>query len=205
MKNKLNKFQKSHLIFFFVGIILFLVSLSFAIYFFTSNYFLSFTYKPLKSFAKNIATISEIGFFLALGLFVLRFLIKDLSSRGVSLLNKQLSRFNFEIPTDISNKILGSYPFKKFREILMPFAKFFQRFHIIFALLAGSIILIHGCIFLSLGFKWEIGYIFGILAMVNLFIIIVSGIFRIFNKNILGHKHLGISFIVLMCLHILFI
>ncbi|WP_209797498.1 hypothetical protein [Clostridium moniliforme] len=62
--------------------------------------------------------------------------------------------------------------------------------------------MIHAYIFLHLGFKWKIGYIFGFSALVDLNLIFITGILRIFNKSIHSHKGLGVIFIILMCLHI---
>lgn len=202
MKKKLLPMQKNHLIYFVVGLIVALFSAIFIYYSVSNNYLINFNPKRLKDFAKSLATIAEIGFFLAIGLFVLRFIIKNLNQKGVTILDKGLNKIHIDIPKEIQSEFLESTILAKVRKFLLSISKIFQRFHIIIALLALSIIIIHAYIFLHLGFKWTIGYILGVLTLIDLALMLITGIFRIFNKSIHAHKGLGIIFIILMCLHI---
>lgn len=202
MKKKLLPMQKSHLIYFVVGLIVAIFSAIFIYYSVSNNYLINFNPKRLKDFAKSLATIAEIGFFLAIGLFVLRFIIKNLNQKGVTILDKGLNKIHIDIPKEVQSEFLESTILAKVRKFLLSISKLFQRFHIIIALLALSIIIIHAYIFLHLGFKWTIGYILGVLTLIDLALMLITGIFRIFNKSIHAHKGLGIIFIILMCLHI---
>ncbi|AIY84340.1 MAG: hypothetical protein KIB43_13965 [Clostridium baratii] len=202
MKKKLLPMQKNHLIYLLVGILVAVCSAIFIYYSVSNNYLINFNPKILKNFAKSLATIAEIGFFLAIGLFILRFIIKNLNQKGVNILDKVLNKVHIDIPKEVQSEFLESTILAKVRKILLNISKIFQRFHIIIALLALSIILLHAYIFLHLGFKWTIGYILGVLAVLDLALILITGIFRIFNKSIHAHKALGVIFIILMCLHI---
>lgn len=194
--------QKSHLIYFVVGLIVAIFSAIFIYYSVSNNYLINFNPKRLKDFAKSLATIAEIGFFLAIGLFVLRFIIKNLNQKGVTILDKGLNKIHIDIPKEVQSEFLESTILAKVRKFLLSISKIFQRFHIIIVLLALSIIIIHAYIFLHLEFKWTIGYILGVLTLIDLALMLITGIFRIFNKSIHAHKGLGIIFIILMCLHI---
>lgn len=202
MKKKLLPFQKRNLLFFFIGLILISFSLYFIYYSTTNNYLGGFNNKYLKDIAKNLATFAEICFFLAIGLFILRFIIKSLNSNGLKILNSFLNKFKLDIPQEKQDSFLSSVILKKTKSFIVFISKIFQKFHVPIAILAISIILIHAYIFLYLGFKWTIGYILGILALIDLIFMLITGMFRIFNKVIHVHKVLGIIFIILMCLHI---
>lgn len=202
MKKKLLPFQKRNLLFFFVGLILISCSLYFIYYSTTNNYLFGFNNKYLKDIAKNLATFAEICFFLVIGLFILRSIIKSLNSNGLKILNSFLNKFKLDIPQEKQYKFLKSDILKKTKSFIIFISKIFQKFHVPIAVLAVSIILIHAYIFLHLGFKWTIGYILGILALTDLILMLITGMFRIFNKVIHVHKVLGIIFIILMCLHI---
>ncbi|MGL4848178.1 MAG: hypothetical protein ACRC28_04500 [Clostridium sp.] len=86
--------------------------------------------------------------------------------------------------------------------VLKFFTKILQKIHIPLGMLAVGVISFHVYIFISLGFKWTLGYIFGAFAGIVLLIMVVSGLLRIFNKGIKSHKGLGIALIVLIILHI---
>lgn len=202
MKKKLLPFQKRNLLFFFVGLILISCSLYFIYYSTTNNYLFGFNNKYLKDIAKNLATFAEICFFLVIGLFILRSIIKSLNSNGLKILNSFLNKFKLDIPQEKQDKFLKSDILKKTKSFIIFISKIFQKFHVPIAVLAVSIILIHAYIFLHLGFKWTIGYILGILALTDLILMLITGMFRIFNKVIHIHKILGITFIILMCLHL---
>lgn len=205
MKKKLLPIQKERLASFAIGTILIICSAFLIYYSVTNNYLLKFNPKRLKDFAKTLATTAEIGFFLVIGLFVLRLIIKNLNQKGVNLLDKVLNKIHLNIPKEAQSEFLESTILGKIRKFLLSISKIFQRFHILIALIAISIIMIHAYIFLHLDFKWKIGYIFGFLALVDLGLMLITGILRIFNKSIHGHKGLGVIFIILMCLHIAFI
>lgn len=202
MKKKLLPMQKKHLIFFAIGIILVICSARFIYSSILSNFLSSFSSEELKNLAKSIATAAEIGFFLAIGLFVLRLIIKNLNQKGVSIFNKLLNKFHLSIPKEAQSEFLESTILGKIRKILLNISKIFQRFHVLIALIAASLIIIHAYIFLHLGFKWTIGYILGVLTLIDLGLMLITGILRIFNKSIHAHKALGVIFIILMCLHI---
>lgn len=202
MKKKLLSIQKNHLIYLVIGIIVTICSTIFIYYSVSNNYLINLNTKRLEDFAKSLATIAEVGFFLAIALFLLRFIIKNLNQKGINILDKLLNKVHIDIPKEVQSEFLESTILSKIRKILLNISKIFQRFHVIIALLALSIILLHAYIFLHLGFKWTIGYILGILALIDLTLMLITGIFRIFNKSIHAHKVLGVIFIILMCSHI---
>ena len=202
MNKKLLPIQKNNLIYFLLGIILVVCSAGFIYYSVSTNYLINFNAKNLKDFAKSLSTLAEIGFFLAITLFALRCIIKNLNQKRENILNKWINKINIVIPTEVQNEFLENTILGKIKKYLFSISKIFQRFHIIIALISISLILIHVYIFLHLGFKWRVGYIIGILALIDLLLILITGIFRIFNKSIHAHKGLGIIFIILMCLHI---
>lgn len=204
IKKKLLPIQKNHLMYFFIGFIFIICCTIFIYYSISNNYLIRFNSKNLKYFSKSISTIAEIGFFGAFGLLFFRFIIKNLNQKGVNILNKGLNKFNLDIPKEVQIKFLESILLSKFKNFLLIASKILQKFHLIIALLAISIVIIHSYIFFHLGFKWNVKYILGVLSFINLVLIFITGIFRIFNKNINAHKVLGIIFIVLMLLHILF-
>ena len=100
MKKKLLPVQKNHLIYFVVGILVAVCSAIFIYYSVSNNYLINFNPKRLKNFAKSLATIAEIGFFLAIGLFLLRFIMKNLNQKGVNILDKVLNKVHIDIPKE---------------------------------------------------------------------------------------------------------
>lgn len=205
MKKKLLPLQRENLIFFSIGFCLVCCSLVFLYYSNFTDLLSNFNPKSLKHFSKSLATFSEICFFLAIGLFILRTLIKNLNSKGVNLIDKLLNRIKISIPENIKENFLKSIILSKVRSFLIYISKIFQKFHVPIAILAASIIIIHGGIFLFLGFKLKIGYILGLATLIDLILMILTGFLRIFNKGIKIHKFLGVLFIILMLLHICFI
>lgn len=149
MKKKLLPMQKAILYFFVVELIIALCSAIFIYYSISNNYLINFDHRTLKHFSKSIATIAEIGFLLAIALFILRFIIKNLNQKGISTLNKGLNKIHIDIVNEAQSKFLKSNTLSSVRKFLLIISKFFQRFHIIIALIALSLIIIHAYIFLQ--------------------------------------------------------
>lgn len=195
MKNK-NLFS------FFISFLLVILSCIFIYYSFTNNYINTTNSDFFKHFGKNLGSFSEVCFFIVIALFVLRLIIKNFNKKGISRINKILNIFKLEISESTQVKILDSQLTINIRKFLLYVNKILSKFHVLIAMVAIAVITIHGYIFLQLGFKWSLGYILGVLALLNLVVLLFSGYLRIFNKGIHIHKFLGISFIILMLLHI---
>lgn len=195
MKNK-NLFS------FFISFLLVVLSCIFIFYSFTNNYINTANSDFFKHFGKSLGSFSEICFFIVIALFVLRLIIKNFNKKGISRINKILNIFKLEISESTQVKILDSNLTITIRKFLLLVNKILSKSHVFIAMVAIAVVIIHGYIFLQLGFEWSLGYILGILAILNLVLVLFSGYLRIFNKSIHVHKFLGISFIILMLLHI---
>ncbi|MGL4571037.1 MAG: hypothetical protein ACRCVJ_08225 [Clostridium sp.] len=202
MKKKLPNNRKIDLVFFAIGIILIICALVFVYKSMSTDYLLSVNSKSLKGFGKDLATFCEICFFLVIGLFIIRLILKNMGPKGMQLFNKGLTKAHIKLPEQSKEQYFNTVILTKIRKIILPIAKLFQKFHVPIAIVACSVIIIHGYIFFHLGFKWNAGYILGVLALSDLVLMIITGFFRIFNKGIHAHKGLGVLFIILMILHI---
>lgn len=177
MKNK-------NLFLFFTSFILVILSCIFIYYSVTTNYMSTFNSGFLKHLGKKLGSVSEICFFLVIALFILRLIIKILNKKGMFDINKEVISL---------------------RKILLYFNKILQKSHVFIAVVATAIVFIHGYIFLYLGFEGSLGYILGVIAILDLILLLFSGYFRIFNKGIYIHKFLGVLFIILMLAHIVLV
>lgn len=134
----------------------------------------------------------------SIGLYILRLLLKNINPKNINKLNEIFKNKSNNLSKHLNNDNITAI--KKF---LSYWAKIFQSLHIPLSIIGLSIIVYHVYIAFHMGWKWTIGYIFGLLAAICLLILVILGIARIFNKSIKGHKYVGIVFIILSVLHLL--
>ncbi|MGL4873686.1 MAG: hypothetical protein ACRC30_03430 [Clostridium sp.] len=204
MKKKLLPNQKYNLRIFSVGFVIAIVVLGLILLSIKNDFLFDFGYRALHKFGSTIGTTCEILFFIVISLWVLRLIIKNLNHKTFNFIWKQTDKTNLKL-SDSNKESISTFLINHIKKFLIFVSKIIQKFHVPLALIGFIIIMMHVYIFLHLGFKWKIGYIFGALAAINLLIIFFSGFLRIFNKGFKSHKYLGILFIILMLLHIIFI
>lgn len=203
MKN-LSPFQKQNLKTFLFGLIVPIIALIFILFSFSGNYLSTFSYKFLKHINSDIGILGEILLLIVLGLWCIRLVIKYINPKTFNFIWKLTDKTKIRL-SQSSKEGIASFLTNELKKFLIYIAKFVQKLHIPLAAIGFAIISIHVYIFIHLGFKWTVGYIFGALAAIVLLILFISGILRIFNKGLKTHKYLGIAFIILTLLHIIFI
>lgn len=204
MKKKLLPNQKYNLRIFSIGFIIAIITLGLILLSIQNDFLFDFGYRVLHKFGSTIGTVCEILFFIVIALWVLRLIIRYLNPKTFNFIWKQTDKTKLKLSDD-SKEGISNFLITYIKKFLIFVSKIIQKFHVPLALIGFIIIMVHVYIFLHLGFKWNIGYIFGALAAISLLIIFFSGFLRIFNKGFKSHKHLGILFIILMLLHIIFI
>ncbi|MGL5648822.1 MAG: hypothetical protein ACRDDY_13325 [Clostridium sp.] len=204
MKKKLVPNQKYNLKIFFIGFIIAIITLGLILLSTRYDFLFNFGYHLLHGFGSDLGTTCEILFFIVVSLWVLRLIIRYLNPKTFNFIWKQTDKTKLKLSDNSKNNI-STFLITYIKKFLIFVSKIIQKFHVPLALIGFVIIMVHVYIFLHLGFKWKIGYIFGALAAINLLIIFFSGFLRIFNKGFKSHKFLGILFIILMLLHIIFI
>lgn len=186
------------------SLIILIISLALIFYCIISNFLHNISYGSLKDIRNTIGEISAYIFGFSIAMFIVRRILKYIQP---SKLEKEEDFFSksslFKPLVDKFKKLDLTY----FKKILQYLAIFLRQWHIPLSLLAFALIIIHGYIGLHFGIiknnlSFKIGYYLGILALIDLVVLIISGIFRAANKEKKLHKFLGISFIILMLLHI---
>lgn len=152
----------------------------------------------LSTLRKYTGIVGLIIFGGSIGLYILRLLLKNINPKNINKLDEILKN-----KFDNLSKHLNNDNITIIKKFLSFWAKIFQSLHIPLSIIGLSIIGYHIYIAFYMGWKWNIGYIFGLLAAICLLILVILGITRIFNKSIKGHKYVGIAFIVLSVLHLL--
>lgn len=111
--------------------------------------------------------------------------------------------FIFAIAMFVIRRIIKKVDLKSFKPIVITLAKLAREWHVPVAITAFSAIIIHVYIMLSRGFIFSLTYISGISALLVLAVLMISGIFRYKRKGVKLHMVLGISFIILMIIHLI--
>ncbi|MFL0266721.1 hypothetical protein [Candidatus Clostridium radicumherbarum] len=111
--------------------------------------------------------------------------------------------FGFSISMLVIRRIAKRINSKDIKMKLLSLARFTREWHVPISIIAFSVILLHAYIILSNGFILELRYISGLAALIVLGAQIISGIFRYKRKGIKFHMIMGISFIVLMVIHLM--
>ncbi len=201
---KLSKFQKQNLNTFLIGLILPIIAFIFIAFSFSKNYLSNFSYRFLKHFSSNLGTFCEILFLIVISLWCIRLILKYINPKTFNFIWNLIDKTKFRL-SKTSKDFISSFLTNELKKFLIYISKIVQKLHIPLSAIGFAVISIHVYIFIHLGFKWNLGYILGALAAIVLLILFISGILRIFNKGFKTHKYLGISFIILTLLHILFI
>ncbi|EDT71793.1 hypothetical protein CJD_A0519 [Clostridium perfringens D str. JGS1721] len=162
----------------FLSLIILLFSFIFIFYCIKNNFFANISYRTIKNINKTIGKISEYIFIFSISMFIVRRILKYIYPFKINFLSK----------------------------LLQYIAVFLRQWHIPLSLLAFSLIILHGYIGLYFGIiknnlSFKFGYYIGILTLINLIFLILSRIFK-YNSIKKVHKLLGISFIILMFIHI---
>ncbi|MGL5417072.1 MAG: hypothetical protein ACRDDY_15100 [Clostridium sp.] len=171
----MNKFQKRNLRLFLVSLIVVIIALIGVVISIITGFFSNFGYIREYAYAADIGIAGAVIVGAAFCMFLFRRVIKYLNM----------------------DELIDA--------VLKFFTKILQKIHIPLGMIAVAVISFHVYIFISLGFKWTLGYIFGALAGIVLLIMVVSGILRIFNKGIKSHKGLGIALLILIVVHIILV
>jgi MFS family permease len=131
-------------------------------------------------FHQYVGSVSRVGFLFAVAIYPIFLLLK----------NKKISKLEYK--KIYVKKLLGFL------------AKITRQWHVPVAILAMGFVIIHAYLAILNGFKWDGGYISGILALVVLGILAVSGIFRYRKLDKKWHLILGLLFVTLFIVHTLF-
>ncbi|ELC8441435.1 hypothetical protein QYB59_000434 [Clostridium perfringens] len=189
------------------SLIILIISLIVIFYCIKSNFLHSISYNSSKDIKNTIGEISAYIFGFSIAMFIVRRILKYIQPAKLQKEEDFLSNSKFLNPlVDKFRKLDLTY----LKKILQYLAILLRQWHIPISILAFALILIHGYISLHFGIIKEnlnfiLGYYLGILALIDLVILVISGIFRAANKAKNLHKFLGISFIILMLLHIVII
>lgn len=189
------------------SLIILIISLIVIFYCIRSNFLHNISYNSSKYIKNTIGEISAYIFGFSIAMFIVRRILKYIQPAKLQKEEDFLSNSKFLNPlVDKFRKLDLTY----LKKTLQYLAIFLRQWHIPISILAFALILIHGYIGLHFGIIKEnlnfiLGYYLGILALIDLVILVISGIFRAANKAKNLHKILGISFIILMLLHIVII
>lgn len=125
--------------------------------------------------------------------------------RGFRGLTGQIAAwgFGFSISMLVIRRIAKKIKSKDIKMMLLSIARFARDWHVPISIAAFSVILLHAYIILSNGFILELRYISGLAALLVLGVQLLSGILRYKRKGIKFHMIMGISFIVLMVIHLM--
>lgn len=186
------------------ALIILIISLCGIIYCIGINFLNNVSYRSVKDIRNTIGEISAYIFAFSILMFIIRRILKYIQPTKLQKEEALISKSKIFNPLVENFKKLDLTYFKKILQIL---AIFLRQWHIPISILAFSIVIIHGYIGLHFGItktdiSFFIGYYLGILALINLIILVISGIFRCANKAKNLHKILGVSFVILMLLHI---
>lgn len=111
--------------------------------------------------------------------------------------------FGFSIAMYVIRRAIKVIDFKAFKPKIVAIARFTREWHAPISIIAFSIIMLHAYIMLSGGFIFSLTYVSGFSALLVLAVQMISGIFRYKRKGVKLHMVLGISFIVLMLIHLI--
>ncbi|MGG5462152.1 hypothetical protein [Clostridium sp. B9] len=195
------KFEKKSSFFSFAIFLVILISIIYMLY---TNSLQKFSYKTLKDIRDNIAVFSAYAFGISIAMFLVRRFLKYIQPAKLAKEEEFLAKSKTLKPAVEKFETVNISGFKKLLQFI---AIFLRQWHIPISILAFSIILIHAYISLHFGISKDkisfiFGYYIGIIALIDLIALIISGIFRTANKGKKLHMLLGISFIILMLLHI---
>ncbi|MGL5416160.1 MAG: hypothetical protein ACRDAU_10920 [Clostridium sp.] len=171
----MNKFQKKSMRLFFLGLVVVIVAA------------IGILLSIVTGFATNLGFRSQYGY------------ASDIGIAGAVIIGATFCIFIFR-------RVVRYLDMDELLDALLKLGiKILQKIHIPLAMIGFAVISFHVYIFINLGFKWTLGYVFGALAAIDLLILIISGVLRIFNKGIKSHKVLGMILLVLTIIHIILV
>ncbi|MGL4990297.1 MAG: hypothetical protein ACRC57_03895 [Sarcina sp.] len=200
---KMNKMIKKRLIELLIFIPIPIISIILIFLTMNGSIFGTLEHRSLHKLVENIGFYGVFIFIVPAALFVFRLLIKYTAPKGVNDLQSFLSSFNVKISNNVKNKFLDYKYLPDIRKLFSLLGKFFQKLHIPICLIAISVIGYHIYLAFHMGWIWSIGYITGFIAAIFLLLITITGITRIFNKNIKTHKYLIFGLGIFTVLHVL--
>lgn len=199
---KVSPIMKRHRIFSVIFGLLLLITLGFILYSINVDYLSNFSVRELDGIRSDFA-VAGAYFFAGAGLlFCTRFFLKYTTPRGFENLTNKIK---IRVSKNFTEEFLEGDLIKSLRTLVMILGKIVQNLHVIFALLGTIAISLHVYIAFHIGFKFQLGYIFGLLTLILLILLVITATRRIFNKAIKGHKYLGVLFIISMGLHLLIV
>lgn len=157
----------------------------------------------LLKLTQNIAFYGIFIFIIPIALYILRLFLKYMNPKGIDKLETGLSKIKINISKNIKEKYLSGEFLETLRNIFSIFAKIAQKLHIPVSLIAVSVIGYHVYLAFHTGWVWNLGYITGLIAAILLLIITITGISRIFNKNIKSHKFISFAFVIFTIIHVI--
>lgn len=200
---KPNKIIKNRLITTLIFFPLVIISGLLIIYSYVDTPFTNTSFHTMFKIRQYLGIIGIVILAVSIALYFIRLILRYSNPNGINKIDKFLGNFKLSLPKSVKEDFLTPDFLSSFRKFIGFFANIIQKFHIPFAMLGFAIIMYHVYIAYEIGWKWTIGYSFGLLAAIDLLFILFAGIARIWNKSIKLHKYLGFLFIIFTILHIL--
>jgi hypothetical protein len=132
--------------------------------------------KAFKHFIKRHGSLARLGFFFAIAHFLLHLCIKKFSLMKNELLKK----------------------------IILPVSRIVRGWHVPVAIFAIGIIIIHAATALLNGWEWSFAYVTGMLSILLILPLTMSGILRYKQLDRKKHLYVGVGFTAMFLLHSIF-
>lgn len=134
-------------------------------------------FRQYKHLFRQFGSISEYGFFVALSIYPIFFILKWKNI-------KKLQWGKFQI-----------------KALLQPLGKLVRKWHVPAALVSTGIVLLHGVLAILKGFKLDFTYLSGISATIILFFLLIMGLKRYKRNDRKWHFRLAVIFLILFLVH----
>ncbi|PGM50895.1 hypothetical protein CN946_20700 [Bacillus sp. AFS053548] len=133
-----------------------------------------------KDSFKEIGSIARIGFFIALSIFPVFYLIKLKYTKDIAF---------------------GQI---KLKTILQFIGKIVRQWHVPIALISTGIVILHGYLAILKGFELNFTYFSGLISIIILFILMFMGLKRYKKKDNKWHLKMAMCFLILFMIHATF-
>jgi hypothetical protein len=134
-------------------------------------------FRQYKHLFRQFGSISEYGFFAALSIYPIFFILKWKNI-------KKLKWGKFQI-----------------KALLQPLGMLIRKWHVPAALVSTGIVLLHGVLAILKGFKLDFTYLSGISAIIILFFLLFMGLKRYKRNDRKWHFRLAVIFLILFLVH----
>lgn len=202
----MNKIVKSRIKIFSIFFILIILSVILVLVSNETQFLEQFRYHMIKGLISDIGIVGAVSFGIAIALYFIRLIIRYYNPSGMDKIIKRLEKLKIDNKlVSLKNILLKENIMKLTKSVLTFLQKLIQKLHIPIALVGLSIITYHLYMAFYIGWKWSAGYVLGLVAYILLVLLTISGIARMFNKHIKGHKYLAFVALVFTVLHIIFI